>query len=652
VPEKSATPVNAATLPAVGRKAERSPRRDAVLEGDAIAIQLRRALDRVALPLARAASAFVVHRGWVPFGHARLEDHSRERFDRSSRWVRDLAALGSALATMPALGEALVGSDGGRPIGRVAALVVARVASSQSVGSWIDLARSVTVRELKAAASKAREAQSCWPPPREDQPKAGSSNLDSLNNEDDQANRLVRFLVPEQVRAAFDETLTLHRAVSGQEVTVTSFIEALVAEGFAGPSPPDADNVSLRPAPDEAAVEEALARATGNWADLEESPDESIAVAAARLRRLESCSERAGSGGPAELDLQLRTLIGLEDEVERHLGTVMRDLSERGGWLRLMFRGAGHYAEQRLGLARRTAQNRAMLSRALRRFPRLREAYERGDVGLEAALLIVRMLRSAPAVDRATEEAWVERARECTVKRLRDERRAHARNRYEGSDPLAASSPLPDEEWHASLRLAPGTQRRRVLRLGLLAAEQGCADVFLRLRLPADLAALFLAVAESATRRLEQEVDRIPWDQPDPDSVALPSWRAARTFSIRCRRVPVWVGLLAMLEDYVLTWDDPQGMPKRAADRIYVRDGWRCTAPGCTSRRNLEDHHLDYRSHGGINDPSNRTTLCRFHHQMGEHGLMAACRGAAPLGILWRMGRDGVGGRYRNERVV
>jgi hypothetical protein len=654
VPEKSAALVNAVTSPVVGRESERSSRRDAVLEGDAIAVQLRRALDRVALPLARAASAFVVHRGWVPFGHARLEDHSRERFDRSSRWVRDLAALGSVLATMPALGEALVGSDGGRPIGRVAALVVARVASSQSVGSWIDLARSVTVRELKAAASKARDAQSCWPPPREDQPRPGSSNLDldALNNEDDQANRLVRFLVPELVRAAFDETLTLHRAVSGQEVTVTSFVEALVAEGFAGPSPPDADSIALRPAPDEAAVEEALARATRNWADLEESPDESIAVAAACLRRLESCFEHAGRGGPAELDLQLRTLIGLEDEVERHLGTVMRDLSERGGWSRLMFRGAGHYAEQRLGLARRTAQNRAMLSRALRRFPRLRAAYERGDVGLEAALLVVRMLRSAPAVDRATEEAWVERARECTVKRLRDERRAHARNRYEGSDPLAASSPLPDDAWHASLRLAPGTQRRRVLRLGLLAAEQGCADVFLRLRLPDDLAASFLAVAESATRRLEQEVERIPWDQPDPDPVALPSWRAARTFSIRCRRVPVWVGLLAMLEDYVLTWDDPQGMPKRAADRIYIRDGWRCTAPGCTSRRNLEDHHLDYRSHGGINDPSNRTTLCRFHHQMGEHGLMAACRGAAPLGILWSMGRDGVGGRYRNERVV
>jgi len=647
VAEQSSALVTPAASPSGRRESERPKQRDAVFEGDAIAVQLRRALDRVALPLALAASAFVVNRGWVPFGYARLEDHSRERFDRSSRWVRDLAVLGGALATMPEIGEALVGSDGHHPIGRVAALVVARVASPESVGCWIDLARTVTVRKLKAAARQARETQSCWPPPSEDKPEP-----DNSKEEDNQANRLVRFLVPDPVLAAFDETLALHRAVSGQEVTVTSLVEALVAEGFAGPSPPDAESVTLRPAPDETAVEEALARATANWADLEGSSDESIAVSAACLRRLEFCSERAGRGSPPELDLQIRTLLGLEDELERHLGRVLQDLSDRGGWPRLMFRGAGHYAEQRLGLARRTLQNRAMLSRALRRFPRLREAYERGDVGLEAALLVVRMLRSAPVVDRASEEAWVERARECTIKRLRDERRAHARDRFVGPVVPGARPPLSDEVWHASLRLEPGMQRRRVFRLGLLAVERGCADVFLRLRLPADLAALFLAVAESATRRLEQEVDRVPWDQPDPNPDALPSWRAARTFSIRCRRVPVWVGLLAMLEDYVCTWDDPEGMPKRASDRTYTRDGWRCTAPGCTSRRNLEDHHLEYRSGGGIDDPSNRTTLCRFHHQLGEHGMFASCRGTAPLGIQWSLGRDAIGGYYRNERVV
>jgi len=57
------------------------------------------------------------------------------------------------------------------------------------------------------------------------------------------------------------------------------------------------------------------------------------------------------------------------------------------------------------------------------------------------------------------------------------------------------------------------------------------------------------------------------------------------------------------------------------------------------------------RSRGGTDDLSNRTCLCRFHHQRGEHGgLLAWRRGAAPLGLWWRMGRDGIGGRFRNER--
>ena len=57
-----------------------------------------------------------------------------------------------------------------------------------------------------------------------------------------------------------------------------------------------------------------------------------------------------------------------------------------------------------------------------------------------------------------------------------------------------------------------------------------------------------------------------------------------------------------------------------------------------------------YRSRGGGDEPSNRTVLCRFHHQRGEHGGLAACAGRAPLGIVWRLGRGGVGGRFLNER--
>jgi len=174
-------------------------------------------------------------------------------------------------------------------------------------------------------------------------------------------------------------------------------------------------------------------------------------------------------------------------------------------------------------------------------------------------------------------------------------------------------------------------------------------DVFLRLRLPSDVAADFLAAVASSRRRLERLASSVPWDEPWPEPGTAPtgSLRAARHCFVRCRRTPAWVGLLAMIEDFVAVWDCGQ---RARENEVYVRDGWRCTAPGCTSRRNLEDHHIVYRSQGGGDALSNRTCLCRFHHQRGEHGGLASCRGSAPLGIVWRLGRDGIGGEFLNER--
>ena len=136
------------------------------------------------------------------------------------------------------------------------------------------------------------------------------------------------------------------------------------------------------------------------------------------------------------------------------------------------------------------------------------------------------------------------------------------------------------------------------------------------------------------------------------DARLKPTERIARSFIEQNRQLPKWLGLLAMLEDYVCTWDAPEGMPKRSADAVYERDGWRCTAPGCSSRRNLEDHHVQYRSHGGGNELANRTCLCRFHHQQGEHGGLASCRGQAPGEVVWRLGCKELGQSYQNERLL
>jgi hypothetical protein len=212
--------------------------------------------------------------------------------------------------------------------------------------------------------------------------------------------------------------------------------------------------------------------------------------------------------------------------------------------------------------------------------------------------------------------------------------------------------PLGDEQWHASLRRDYGTARTRVRALGRRALGWSHEDDWLRLRLPTELAIGFSAAVEEARRRLAGRADSVPWDEPWPEKDADSAILAARSFSMRCRRAPAWVGLLGLIEDFVTTWDACADTRRKRGDRIYVRDGWRCMAPGCRSRRNLEDHHLVYRARGGGDEASNRVCLCRFHHQLGEHGVLATCRGEAPLGVEWTLGRDGIGGRFRNERSL
>lgn len=639
-------------------------------QADGLALSLRSALERIAIPLARAAAAFARRESWCAFGFARLEDHARERFGRSGRWVKDCAALCHALEAFPTLAQALTGDDGGRPIGRVAALLVGRVASAESLAAWVALARTVPVRELRDDVRAARAAASEWPCGDEigaagraatasSAAAAGSPGAPACDTTLDDADAvsdrsLVCLAVPGPLMAAFDEAVDLHRCVEGSDATVTSFIEALIGEARAAGEPPDADCSPMHAAANPALAEPVLARSTHRWSHLPPSSPASwsLALAGHGLARLRDLERTAGAGGPEDLDGQIRALIALEDDLEARLGRVLADLAERGAWARLRFAGVGHYAEERLGLSRTAAEDRVRAARSLRTFPLLRAAYESGRIGIEAALLIGRILGRGP-VEPAVERAWLARAGEATVKRLRDEARALGR-RGSGRAPMG-SIPMEDSDWNDSLRRDPGIARERIGRFGMESVARPGPDVFLRLRLPHDLAGDLMGCIEATRVRLAATVDAVPWDEPWPDAEAAPSTLAARMFSAAARRVPAWVGLLALLEDFALTWDplttrDERPAPRRPGDAVYARAGWRCTAPGCTSRRNLEDHHIVYRSRRGCDEMSNRTCLCRFHHQRGEHGDLASYRGEAPLGIVWRLGGKELGVWYKNER--
>ena len=103
------------------------------------------------------------------------------------------------------------------------------------------------------------------------------------------------------------------------------------------------------------------------------------------------------------------------------------------------------------------------------------------------------------------------------------------------------------------------------------------------------------------------------------------------------------------------TWENQEDPHWRRRYRIFERDGWRCKAPGCTSRSGLNEHHITFRSQQGSDDAANLVTLCVGHHQEGLHENHIRCFGSAPDALWWdlgvRPGREPLA-RYFGDRLV
>jgi hypothetical protein len=134
----------------------------------------------------------------------------------------------------------------------------------------------------------------------------------------------------------------------------------------------------------------------------------------------------------------------------------------------------------------------------------------------------------------------------------------------------------------------------------------------------------------------------------------LLSVRIAGVYLEQRAQVPLWVGLLAALEICVLEWDDPRRKTASSTlqRRVLERDGCRCTAPGCTARRNLQVNHIQERSHGGPDAAWNLHAVCAAHHLHYIHGGRASVRGRAPGNMVWRLGRPVVAQWFVNERRI
>src|SRR5574342_609973 len=134
---------------------------------------------------------------------------------------------------------------------------------------------------------------------------------------------------------------------------------------------------------------------------------------------------------------------------------------------------------------------------------------------------------------------------------------------------------------------------------------QACARGRIELRMPREPARLLHAVLRALSGAIRETIE--------PDECL---WLMARHF------IETWEPLLR-----------GRSTPSR---RSREQNQGFCTTPGC-SRPSAQDHHLVFRSHGGSDDPGNRTPVCAPHHLRGIHGGRLSVSGTAPDRLVWRL---------------
>jgi hypothetical protein len=317
-----------------------------------------------------------------------------------------------------------------------------------------------------------------------------------------------------------------------------------------------------------------------------------------------------------ELDRRLRRVVRLEQTLDAAMAPLLRRVSSP----QYEWRGPCHwtverYAPEQLGISARKARALLRLERAGDVCEELRAAYRSGRLSwVKAHALLPLVLLDIEGEWRAAWVAWAERV---TARRLEADveralllraghERAFARCLFH---PERAQEPIPPGERQLC---APAIDLEATLELVL--------------QVPHDVASFYGAVRETLRASSGCELGRFPSDG------------------------EVFDGLL---DRALLTWTlrDPRA---RRPDPVMERDDYRCAVPGCTSRRNLHDHHIVFRSQQGSDAWGNRITLCAFHHQRALHaGLLRIC-GRAPDQLLFELGvRPGTAPlvRYRSGDV-
>jgi hypothetical protein len=567
--------------------------------------------------LGSAARTFLRARAYRRLGFVRLGDYARERLGVSERTLQTASWLETRLDGLPAVAGAYDRCE----LSWAQARAICKIAAATDEAQWLAVAKRSTVETLERLVARAGRPV--------DVPNDPEGEQDEIDGEP--AVRW-RFACPARVRALWRRACELASRGAGEPLAQWRAAEVIAAEGSSGrPVGASLGDRALvtavrlarrarRNAETSAAPEAAFAdRAGAGDADripaepsLAADPrfagdtgaaDLSNRVAAVRHGATPSL-EPPESSDPRALDARLIEAVRLLRTIEPRIGRLLRVVVDQRIHRWFGYPALDDYVRERLGISARKAWALLKVEKATARSGAFADAYREGRLSW------VRSVSLLPVLDRENARAWITRAEIVTVRRLCDEVDwvLCARDALGTAVPLAP--PPLDDSLTSPVVVAPATECR-----------DSSLDARLHIRAHAD-----------ALDRRAAEVSDAEIRFTGPASVVALLRDVLDAFGDPYE--PRWIALERLLRHVITHWESTPRHP----DPVFARDGWRCTVPACSSRRNLHDHHVRFRSRGGDDRPENRTVVCAAHHLHGIHDGTIHASGTAPHAIEWQLG--------------
>ena len=571
----------------------RDPARQAARFLDRCLRDLAREEARSRLRLGRLLAEFGRRGAMTKLGFVRMSNYSRERLGISGSDAEVTARVARRLEELPVLREAFLAGA----LSWTKVRILSAVAREDTEARWLELAATRTVRELEElVAAESTTAAADVTAARED---------DDVEVDGEPRARF-RIQAPAWAWLLFRRVVELAQKMAGEGgMPVWKSAEAICAEGLGAGREAFVDDVDVEMM--WLASRRGATRRGPSWKPrvVVEAPEVDLVallpevarwlgVAEEALRKLlpEPADDDLEDGTtPVALDRRLRSAAASIRTIDVRMGRALRHVSERRLYRELGFYDFEDYVTERLGIGLRKARSLVALDRVAAETPALGAAYDDGRVSWVRAVTLLPILRDG----QGNEAAWVERAQRVMVRRLADEVSWALERKVSEGLPVVSPPPL-------DARLEPVQMR--------VNGEETVADQTIEFWGPASV----VAMLERLT---------IAWSEPGE---------------------PRWRGLVRLLATVARQWTAEareNGIPWKER-RILERDGYRCIVPGCSSRRNLQVHHIIFRSAGGGDEDWNRGALCAGHHHQCVHRFNIVASGRAPDAIEWVFGAIGI----------